>query len=141
MPVPTVLQLFFRAVTAIHESAFAFKVAFAACDLAIVLLLLAELRRTGRGEHWVLAYAWHPLIVTCVAYNGHIDILGVLLLLISAAALCRRRSSLAAIAFGLAVSVKFLPVVLAPLYWRRVRLRAPLLPTLTSHFPSLPFPP
>jgi hypothetical protein len=66
-------------VTAISESAMAFKVAFAACDLAIVLLLMSELRRLGRGEHWVLAYAWHPLLVTCVAYNGHIDILGVLL--------------------------------------------------------------
>jgi hypothetical protein len=29
----------------------------------------------------------------------------------------------AAIAFALAVSVKFLPIVLAPLYWRRLRLR------------------
>jgi hypothetical protein len=138
-PYPAGSQLFFRAVTAIHESAFAFKVAFAACDLAIVLLLLAELRRTGRGEHWVLAYAWHPLIVTCVAYNGHIDILGVLLLLISAAALSRRRSSLAAIAFGLAVSVKFLPVVLAPLYWGRVRIRDGLLAALIVGLLYVPF--
>ena len=29
----------------------------------------------------------------------------------------------AATAFGLAVAVKFLPIVLAPLYWRRVRVR------------------
>jgi alpha-1,6-mannosyltransferase len=138
-PYPAGSQLFFRAVTAIHESAFAFKIAFAACDLAIVWLLLAELRRTGRGEHWVLAYAWHPLLVTCVAYNGHIDILGVLLLLMSAAALCRRRSSLAAIAFGLAISVKFLPVVLAPLYWRRVRIRDTLLAALIVGLLYVPF--
>ena len=71
----------------------------------------------------MLAYAWHPLLVTCVAYNGHIDILGVLLLLISAAALRRDRRTLAAVTFGTAVAVKFLPVVLAPLYWRRVRIR------------------
>jgi hypothetical protein len=138
-PYPAGAQLFFRAITAIHESAFAFKVAFAACDLAIVLVLVSDLRRRGRGEHWVLAYAWHPLLVTCVAYNGHIDILGVLLLLISATALGRRWRSLAAIAFGLAVAVKFLPAVLAPLYWRRVRIRDALLAALLIALLYTPF--
>src|SRR6202795_90050 len=122
-PYPAGAQLFFRAVTAIHESTSAFKVAFAACEWAIALLLLAELRRLGQAEHWVLAYAWNPLLVTCVAQSGHIDILGVLLLLLSAAALQRRWQTLAAIAFGLAVAVKLLPIVLTPLYWRRVRFR------------------
>ena len=122
-PYPAGAQLFFRAVTAIHESAFAFKIAFAGCELAIVPLLLAELRRLGQGEHWVLAYAWNPLLVTCVAQSGHIDILGVLLLLLSVAALERRWRTFAAIAFGLAVAVKFLPIILTPLYWRGVRVR------------------
>jgi len=126
-PYPAGAQLFFRAVTAIHESIFAFKVAFAACELAIVLLLLAELRRLAQGEHWVLAYAWNPLLVACVAYSGHVDILGALLLLLSAAALQRRWRSVAAVAFGLAIAVKFLPIVLTPLYWRRVRVRDALL--------------
>jgi hypothetical protein len=138
-PYPAGAQLFFRTITAIHESAFAFKVAFAACDFAIVLVLLAELRRLGRGEHWILAYAWHPLLITCVAYNGHIDILGVLLLLISATALYRQWRTLAAITFGMAVAVKFLPVVLAPLYWRRVRIRDGLLAALLIVLLYTPF--
>ena len=129
-PYPPGAQLFFRTVTAIDESAFAFKVAFALCDLAIALLLLAELRRSGLGDHWVLAYVWHPLLVPCVAYNGHVDILGVLLLLISAMSLRRHWRLLAAITFGMAVAVKFLPAVLAPLYWRRVRSRDGLLAAL-----------
>ena len=122
-PYPAGAQLFFRAVTAIHESIFAFKIAFVVCDFAIVLLLLNVLRRRGQAEHWVLAYAWHPLLAANVAGSGHIDILGVLLLLVSAAALGRRWRMIAAIAFGLAVAVKFLPIVLTPLYWRRVRIR------------------
>lgn len=136
---PAGAQLFFRAVTAIHESAFAFKVAFTACDVAIVLLLLAELRRPGPGEHWVLAYAWNPLLVTGVAQSGHIDILGVLLLLVSAAALGRHRRTLAAIALGLAIAVKFLPVVLVPLYWRYVRIRDALLAALIVGLLYIPF--
>ncbi len=138
-PYPAGAELFFRAIMAIHESAFAFKVAFIACDLAIILLLVAELRRFGPGEHWVLAYAWNPLLVTCVAYNGHIDILGVLFLLISVGALRRHQRSLGAIAFGLAVAVKFLPAVLMPLYWRRVRIRDGFLAALVVGLLYVPF--
>jgi alpha-1,6-mannosyltransferase len=122
-PYPPGAELFFRAVTAIHESTFALKVAFVICDFAIVIVLLDVLRRTGQGEHWVLAFAWHPLLATEVAGSGHIDIVGVLLLLVSAAALVRRWRAVAAIAFGLAVAVKFLPIVLLPLYWKRIRIR------------------
>ena len=138
-PYPAGAQLFFRAVTAIHESTFAFKVAFVLCELAIIPLLLAELRRVGQAEHWVLAYAWNPLLVTCVTYSGHVDILGVLLLLLSAAALERRLRTFAAITFGLAVAVKFLPIVLAPLYWRRVRVRDGLLAVLVVGALYVPF--
>src|SRR5262249_44246429 len=113
----------FRGVTAILESTFALKAAFVACELAIVFVLLDVLRRTRRGAHWVLAFAWHPLLATDVAGSGHIDILGVLLLLVSAAGLIRGRRATAAVAFGLAVAVKLLPIVLLPLYWRRVRVR------------------
>lgn len=122
-PYPPGAEIFFRAVTAIHESTFALKVAFVICDFAIVVVLLDILRCTGQAQHWVLAFAWHPLLATDVAGSGHIDILGVLLLVISMAALIRCWRVVAAIAFGLAVAVKFLPIVLLPLYWKRVRIR------------------
>jgi hypothetical protein len=138
-PYPPGAQLFFRAVTAIDESTFALKVAFVICDLAIVFVLLDVLRRTGQGEHWVLAYAWHPLLATEVAGSGHIDIVGVLLLLVSAAALVRRWRAVAAMAFGLAVSVKFLPIVLLPLYWKRVRVRDSALAAVVLGLLYIPF--
>ncbi len=122
-PYPAGAQLFFRAVTAIHESTFAMKVAFVVCEFATVFLLLDVLRCTRRGPHLVLAYAWNPLLAIEVAGSGHIDIVGALLLVVSAGALVRRWRTTAAVALGLAVSVKFLPVVLLPLYWKRVRLR------------------
>jgi hypothetical protein len=122
-PYPAGAQLFFRAVTAIHESVFSLKVAFVLCDVAIVLVLLDILRRSGQARHWVLAYAWNPLLAVEVAGSGHLDIVGALLLLVSVAALARRWRAIAALAFGLAVAVKLLPIVLLPFYWRRVRLR------------------
>ena len=138
-PYPAGAQLFFRAVTAIHESVFALKAAFVLCDLAIVLVLLDVLRSSRQAAHWVLAYAWHPLLATAVAGSGHVDIVGTLLLLVSVAALWRRWRALAAIAFGLAVAVKFLPIVLAPLYWRRLRIRDGLLAAFVFGLLYLPF--
>jgi alpha-1,6-mannosyltransferase len=122
-PYPAGAQLFFRAVTAIQESTFALKVAFVVCEFAIVFVLLDVLRCTGREEHLVLAFAWNPLLAIEVAGSGHIDIVGALLLVVSAAALVRRWRTTAAVGLGLAIAVKFLPVVLLPLYWKRVRIR------------------
>ena len=138
-PYPAGAELFFRAVTAIHESIFALKLAFVLCDLAIVLLLLDLLRSNGQAAHWVLAFAWNPLLAIEVAGSGHIDIVGVLLLLVSLAALVRRWRTVAALAFGLAVAVKLLPIVLLPLYWRRVRLRDGALAVIVVGLLYVPF--
>jgi alpha-1,6-mannosyltransferase len=138
-PYPPGAQLFFRGVTAIHDSAFALRAAFLICDVAIVFVLLDVLRCTGQGAHWILAYAWNPLLATEVAGSGHIDIVGVLLLVVSFAALIRRWRALATVAFALAVAVKFLPIVLVPLYWRRVRLRDALLGATAFALLYLPF--
>ncbi|MFL6307965.1 MAG: hypothetical protein ACJ72H_30905 [Candidatus Sulfotelmatobacter sp.] len=122
-PYPAGAQLFFRAVTAIHESTFAFKAAFVICDLAIVLVLLDLLRFSQQGTHLVLAYAWNPLLAIEVAGSGHIDIVCALLLVMSAAALGRRWRVTAAVTLALAIAVKLLPLVLIPLYWKRLRIR------------------
>ena len=138
-PYPAGAQLFFRAVTSVHESLFALKVAFVLCDLAITLVLLDLLRRKGQGAHWVLAYAWNPLLATEVAGSGHVDIVGALLLLVSIAALGRRWRAVAALSFALAVAVKLLPIVLLPLYWRRVRVRDGALAAVALGLLYLPF--
>src|SRR5215471_10933981 len=122
-PYPPGAQLFFRAVTAIHESTFALKVAFVLCNLAIVLVLFDLFCLLGQPAHLVLAFAWNPLLAIEVAGSGHVDIFGALLVVISVAALARRWRPVAAIALGLAIAVKFLPIVLMPLYWKRIRTR------------------
>jgi alpha-1,6-mannosyltransferase len=137
-PYPAGAQLFFRAVTAIHESTFALKVAFVACELAIILLLLGLLRGEQR-MHLVLAFAWNPLLAIEVAGSGHIDILGALLLVVSATAVVRRWRPIAAVALGLAIAVKFLPIVLLPLYWKRVRIRDAALAAFIVVLLYLPF--
>jgi len=121
-PYPPGAELFFRAVSSIHESAFALKVAFVCCEFAIALVLLDLLGRTRHQEHLVLAFLWNPLLAIEVAGSVHVDIVGALLLVTSVAALVRNWRALSALTFGLAVVVKFLPIVVLPLYWKRIRI-------------------
>src|SRR5580698_11231138 len=138
-PYPPGAQFFFRAVTAIHESTFALKVAFVLCELAIIIFLLDVLRARGQPAHLVLAFAWNPLLAIEVAGSGHIDIVVALLLLVAAAALLRRWRAAAAVALGMAIAVKFLPIVLLPLYWKRIRIRDAVLATAVVGFVYVPF--
>lgn len=138
-PYPPGAQLFFRAVTAIRESVFALKVAFVLCSFGIAVALLDLLRNHGRGSHLILAYAWNPLLAIEVAGSGHVDIVGALFLVISLAALARRWRAITALTFGLAVAVKFLPIVLLPLYWKRIRLRDAALATGVVGLMYVPF--
>lgn len=138
-PYPPGAELFFRAITAIRESTFALRVAFVLCEFAIVFLLLDILRCTGWALQLVLVYAWNPLLAIEIAGSGHIDILGALLLVVSVAALIRRWKTLAAVALGLAIAVKFLPIVLVPLYWKRVRIRDAALAVLVIALLYVPF--
>jgi hypothetical protein len=129
-PYPPGAQLFFRLVVSIHDSTRAMKLALVACDLLTMVVLWRWLAFTGRSEWLALAYAWNPLVVFEVAHSGHMDALGALWITASAYWLARRRTALASIAFVLAVATKLLPIVLVPLYWRRVRLRDALVGTM-----------
>jgi len=138
-PYPPGAQIFFRAVTAIQETTFALKVAFVVCEFVIVFVLLDVLRFSRQGAHLVLAFAWNPLLAIEVAGSGHVDIVGAFFLVVSAAALVRRWRATAAVALGLAVAVKFLPIVLLPLYWKRVRIRDALLAAVIVGLLYVPF--
>jgi alpha-1,6-mannosyltransferase len=122
-PYPAAAELFFRAAVTVKESALAIKTALVLCDAAVVAVLLFWLTASHRSPWWVLAYAWNPLVALEGAGNGHVDLLGALCLVACAASLARGRRTIVTVAFALAVGVKFLPAILAPLLWRRIRFR------------------
>ena len=97
--------------------------AFVVCEFAIVFVLLDILRRTGRERTWF----WRSPGTHCWPLRWREAVTSTSLarycLVVSAAALVRRWRATAAVALGLAIAVKFLPVVLLPLYWKRVRIR------------------
>jgi alpha-1,6-mannosyltransferase len=122
-PYPAAAEFFFRIVVMVSDSARAMKTAILLCDAALVAVLLSWLITAHRNPWWVLAYAWNPLVSIEGAGNGHIDVLGALCLVVAVASLARRRRAMASIALAFAVGIKFLPVILVPLFWRRVRIR------------------
>jgi hypothetical protein len=138
-PYPPAAQLFFRLVVGLRDSSRVMKLAMVACDLMTIVVLWRWLAVTGRSEWLVLAYAWNPLVVLEIALSGHVDALGALWIAASAYWLARRRTALASIAFVLAVTTKLLPIVLLPLYWKRVRVHDALAGALLFVLLYLPF--
>lgn len=122
-PYPPAAQLFFRAAVTVSESPRTMKLALLGFDLLTIVLLWRWLRVTGRNEWLALAYAWNPLVILESAHSSHIDVLGTFWITASAYWLARRRTALASAAFTLAVATKLIPIVLAPLYFGRVRVR------------------
>jgi alpha-1,6-mannosyltransferase len=122
-PYPPAAQLFFRAVVAVADSARLMKLVLMACDLITILIVWRWLRVTGRSEWLALWYAWSPLVILEIAHSGHIDGLGAMWIAASALWLTERRTALSSIAFTMAVATKLLPIVLAPLFLGRVRIR------------------
>jgi len=81
------------------------------------------MRSTRRSPWLALLYAWNPLVILEVAHSGHVDALGGLWIAVAAWMLSTGRGMRAMVAFVIAVAVKLLPIVLLPLFWKRVRMR------------------
>jgi hypothetical protein len=104
---PPVAQAAFRAAGSL-PGVFPLKVLFAAADLCIVWLI-TRLGGPASGYAGAL-YAFHPLPLTESAAQGHLDALGVALLLASLLAVLRRRPLASGTTFALSVLAKYVPL-------------------------------
>ncbi len=120
---PPVAQAVFRAgAWAAPREVFALKALLAAADLSIVALLF---RMGGAGGGFGAAlYAFHPLPITESAGQGHVDSLGIALLLAALVFLSHRRRGRAGLAFALSVLTKYVSAAAVLPVVRRGRLAA-----------------
>lgn len=97
------------------------QLAGAAVDVAALGLLMIGLGRLGREPAEAAWYAFCPIPVIEFAGNGHVDGLGLALLLAALLALRRGRAVLGGALIGLATMVKLYPAVAVVAAWRRGR--------------------
>jgi len=87
--------------------------------LGVTGLLLRALISSGRDPRWAALWGWCPLVATEGVTNSHIDMLGVLLLVVATMLVSARRPWLGGIALGVGISAKLIPVIGAPALLRR----------------------
>ena len=136
---PAAAELFFWVVTSVHESVSAMVIAVVLFDVLSIVVLWRWLVSMRRNVWLVLVYAWHPLVAVEGAGGGHIDVVGTLFVLSAAYALYTRHTLAASVSLAVAFSLKFLPIVLAPLLWRRIKIRDALLASGLVFLFYLPF--
>lgn len=118
---PPLAQVFFRSAAALELSPSGLRSLVLGLDVAVVVLLLAWLRATGRPPGRAIAYAWAPLAVASAGV-GHLEPLMLLCLVGGAWAWEARRPYLAAVLLGGAILAKTVAVLAVPwLVWRRPR--------------------
>lgn len=134
---PPGAELLFRALTRLSDNPLLYKVLFAAADLASVALIIRLVG--GANRHASAAwYAWNPLVIYSFAGAAHFDSLMILATIAGVLMLTRYESasqprtkwllaSGAAALFGIAISIKLIPLLLLPLCVFALGRRAPAL--------------
>ena len=116
---PPAAQMIFFLITRIPAGVIGMKIGWIAfeCVTAWAVIRLLDHLRLPRAR--LLIYAWSPLVVWEVAGSGHLDAAMATFLILAVLASLRDRHGIAGVAMGLAVLVKFFPLVALPALWRR----------------------
>lgn len=105
-----------------HGGRFGFQLAGALGSLAVAVLLLRH--RRGVVPPWQAAlWAWCPIVVSEFGNNGHLDWLGVLLVVLGFGAHAAGRHGLTGLLVGAAVATKLYPGLVLPALLRPRPLR------------------
>ncbi|NIM01909.1 MAG: DUF2029 domain-containing protein [Acidobacteria bacterium] len=136
---PPLAQVVFAALAFLGAGPLGFKLFFAAADIGVLAALIWLLRRTKLPPDRAVLYAWNPLAVIETAGSGHVEPVGVALVVLCAVWMNARRAKSAALALAAAVQVKLLPVVLIPGAIRRWRNPAVLVLVAVLVLLALPY--
>jgi alpha-1,6-mannosyltransferase len=132
-------QLFFAIGYAIfRNNLIGYKFIFTLCDIGIVLLVMAILKRMGKDPARAIWYAWCPLPVIEVSLAGHQDVTGILMLMLAIYLLTLGRQRAAAVALAAAGLTKGFALLLLPLVTRKCGLRLILATALSLLYLGLP---
>jgi hypothetical protein len=124
---PPLAELLFAGLSFAGLGVTGFKVALGLLDFGVVLALTALLGALSLPRSRAILYAWNPLAIVETAGSGHMEPLGVVLLLLALVWLLEGKPTRAGAAFGAAIQAKLLPLLLVPVFVRRMKTGAVLL--------------
>jgi len=136
---PPLAEGFFLLLAAAGAGPVGFKLALGLLDFGVVLALGLLLRRMSLPPDRVVLYAWNPVAVLETAGSGHVEPLGVLLVVLAVIWIEDRRPRLSMLALAAAVHVKLLPALLLPTWLRRAWGVPVLVLALGLVIPALPY--
>jgi hypothetical protein len=116
---PPVAQAAFRGMAALGGGPHGWKALAAAADLLVLLLLVRWPGPRSRRLGAAFLYGWNPLVVVETAGSGHVDILGVALLVLAARWIMAGRGGESALAWTGSLLVKPLALAALPAFFRR----------------------
>ncbi len=118
---PPLAEILFAALSLAKLGVTGFKVVLGLLDVGVIGALLILLRALGLPRDRVVLYAWNPLAVIEIAGSGHIEPLGIVLVVLAIAWITEGKASRAAAALGGAIQAKLLPLLLVPGFARRMK--------------------
>ncbi len=127
----------FALINAFSYSPMSYKVAFLLADLFLVALILALLHHYKRPLEWAVIYALSPIPILSFAAEGHFDVLMTLFLVASVFAYSKKWFVICGAAFGIAVAMKIMVVIAAPMLLLRTGFKGMLAATICCLAPFL----
>jgi hypothetical protein len=117
---PPLAQIEFLLAYLLGGSLLGFKLMLFLAELLSGWLLMKILRRAGLATAAILVYLWCPRPILEFSLAGHMDALGIPLLLLFLLFMLADRWRAAAIALAGAALIKFLPIIFLPIALRRL---------------------
>lgn len=118
---PPLAELMFYVLARLDlDSLFFYRLIFSGMAILCGLAFLPLCRGAGVPATRVTVFLWHPLLILETAANAHLETVAIFFLLTSLSLLIHRHHLSPMAALGISALVKFYPIVLFPLYLRRV---------------------
>jgi alpha-1,6-mannosyltransferase len=116
---PPIAQMLFYGVTEVSPTVTCMKATMMLFEGITVAALIALLKALGRPQEQVLLYTWCPMLVWEVAGAGHLDAVAMAFIALALLARLRKQPIAVGTFLGIAVMMKFYPLILLPALWWR----------------------
>jgi hypothetical protein len=116
---PPAAQVLYYLITAISPTVTFMKIVMVLFEGVTITALIVLLKFLGHRKEQILLYAWCPLLFWEVAGAGHLDSVAMACIALALLARYHKISTLTGLFLGVAILLKFYPLILLPALYRR----------------------